>query len=124
MREHSMSWWSLGAAALAAATVTAAPARAQGPNDPITFAVTSALEGQKGLGRIFSAAGHGDVADTARDVERLIGNQRWARLASGEAEVIVSIENRERIERRRSTDKKGNVSIEHRYTADGTVEIA
>jgi hypothetical protein len=28
------------------------------------MSVTSALEGQKGIGRILSSAGHGDVADT------------------------------------------------------------
>lgn len=123
MRQHWQSLWTIGAAALAAISVTAAPATAQGPNDPIGMSVTSALEGQKGIGRILSAAGSGDVADTARDVERLVGNQRWARLVSGNPEVLISITNRERIERRRSYDKKGNLSIEHRYTADGTVEI-
>jgi PDZ domain-containing protein len=123
MREHGQSYWTFGAAALAAFTVTAAPATAQGANDPIGIAVTSALEGQKGIGRILSAAGSGDVADTARDIERLVGNQRWARLVSGSPEVVITIHNRERIERRRSYDKKGNLSIEHRYSADGTVEI-
>jgi hypothetical protein len=123
MRHHWRSCWTYGAAILAALTVTAAPATAQGPNDPISFSVTSALEGQKGIGRILSSAGHGDVADTARDIERLVGTQRWARLVSGNPEVIISITNRERIERRRTYDKKGNESIEHRYSADGTVEI-
>ena len=123
MRKHWQSFWTFGAAALAACLVTAAPATAQGPNDPIGISVTSSLEGQKGLGRIFSAAGSGDVADTERDIERLVGNQRWARLVSGNPEVLITITNRERVERRRSTDKNGNVSIDHRYTAEGYVEI-
>jgi hypothetical protein len=113
--------WTLAAAVLAVG-VSGPSASAQGPNDPISVTVTSSMEGEKGLSRILSAAGRGDVADTARDIERLVANTRWARLVSSNPEVVVTIANRERIERRRSYDKKGNVSIDHRYTADGVVE--
>lgn len=111
-----------GVAALAGGA-PAAVARAQEPNAAIAVSVTSSLEGEKGLGRIFSAAGRGDAAATANDVERLLARMRWARLVSREPEVVVTIDSRERYERGRRTDKKGNVSIDHHYRADGSVEV-
>src|SRR6185295_18175660 len=84
---------------------------------PITVAVRSSLEGQKGLGRIFSAAGSGDVARTSDDVEMKLQNERWLRMVNGdEAEVLVTITQRERIERSHKVDKEGRESIDHRYT--------
>lgn len=112
----------VGAAALAAA-LSATAVAAEEPNAPIAVSVTSSLEGEKGLGRILSAAGRGDAAATAREMQRLLGNARWARLVSRDPEVVVTIDSRERFERNRRTDKKGNVSIDHRYRADGSVEI-
>jgi hypothetical protein len=111
-----------GAAALASG-VPAALVSADEPNAPIAVAVTSSLEGEKGLGRIFSAAGRGDAAATANDVERLLARMRWARLVSRDPEVVVTIDSRERYERGRRTDNKGKVSIDHRYRADGSVEV-
>jgi hypothetical protein len=112
----------VGAAALAAALAATASV-AEESNAPIAVSVTSSLEGEKGLGRIFSAAGRGDVAHTATDVERLLAHARWARLVSRDPEVVVTIDSRERIERNRNRDKKGNISIDHRYRADGSVEV-
>jgi hypothetical protein len=118
------AWWTGGAAVLAAWAATAVPAAAQAGNEPISVSVRSSLEGQKGLSRIFSSAGRGDVDDTARDVERLLGHARWLRVVSNDSEVLVTIDSRERVERRRTVDKKGKESIEHRYRAEGTVEMS
>lgn len=120
-RVQARFFW-IGAAAVAAA-LAAADAWTAEPNAPIAVTVTSSLEGEKGLSRILSAAGRGDVGRTAIDVERLLAASRWARLVSREPEVRVSIDSRERYERGRKTDDKGNVSIDHRYRADGSVEI-
>jgi hypothetical protein len=119
-----MRFFWIGAAALAAA-LAATAGWADEINAPIAIAVTSSLEGEKGLSRILSAAGRGDVADTAREVESLLAgpNRRWARIVSEEPEAIVVIENRERVERSRSRDKKGNITINHTYRAEGAVEI-
>ena len=119
-----MRFFWMGAAALAAA-LAATAGGAEEVNAPIAIAVTSSLEGEKGLSRILSAAGRGDVADTARDVESLLAgpNRRWARIVSEEPEAIVVIENRERVERSRSRDKKGNITINHTYRVEGAVEI-
>jgi hypothetical protein len=101
------------------------PASAADSSSPITVTVRSALEGQKGLGRIFSAAGSGDVARTADDVEDELQEERWLRLVSGDdAEVLVTITQRERVERSRKVDKDGKESINHRYSARGVVEVA
>ena len=63
-RVHVKFFW-MGAAAVTAA-LAATAGRAEEVNAPIAIAVTSSLEGEKGLSRILSAAGRGDVADTAR----------------------------------------------------------
>ncbi len=123
MRVDIRSFWIGGTAVVAAWSATAAPAAAQEPNAPIAVSVTSSLEGEKGLNRILSAAGRGDVADSARDLELLFAHARWARLVSRDPEAVVTIDARERIERSRSYDKKGNVSINHRYRVDASVEM-
>jgi hypothetical protein len=117
-----MRFFWIGAAAVGAA-LAATAGWADEVNAPIAIAVTSSLEGEKGLSRILSAAGRGDVADTARDVESLLAGNRWARLVSEEPEAIVVIDNRERVERSRSRDKKGNITINHTYRVEGAVEI-
>lgn len=94
-------------------------------SDPISVYVTSSLEGEKGLGRVFSSASKGDVGASADDVEELLRRHRWLRVeGSKEAEVVVTIESRERYERKRSTDKEGKESIDHRYKVYGTVDVA
>jgi hypothetical protein len=91
---------------------------------PISVYVTSSLEGEKGLGRVFSSASKGDVGASANDVEDLLRSRPWLRMASSnEAEVLVTIESRERYERRRSTDKEGKESIDHRYKVSGSVDV-
>jgi hypothetical protein len=94
-------------------------------SDPISVYVTSSLEGEKGLGRVFSSASKGDVGASADDVEDLLRRHRWLRVGvSNDAEVVVTVESRERFERRRSTDKEGKESIDHRYKIYGTVDVA
>jgi hypothetical protein len=112
------------AAPLALALLAVLPlARAEG-STPISVYVTSSLEGEKGLGRVFSSASKGDVGASANDVQDLLRRRRWLRTeASKDAEVVVTVESRERIERRRSTDKEGKESIDHRYKLYGTVDV-
>lgn len=117
-----MRFFLVGGAAMAAA-LAATAGRAEEGNAPIAIAVTSSLEGEKGLNRILSAAGRGDVADSARDVESLLAGNRWARLVSRDPEAVVTIESRERVERSRSRDKKGNITINHNYKVEGAVDI-
>jgi hypothetical protein len=114
----------LVSAPLLAAVLLLPPTAAQA-GSPVTVRVTSSLEGEKGLGRVFSAASRGDVSATADDVEGLLRSRRWIRLEdSDRAEVVITIQGRERYERRRTTDKEGKESIDHRYKASGTVEVA
>lgn len=112
--------------AFAVLTLASAVAMSAEPsaNAPIGVHVTSSLQGEKGLGRILSAAGRGDVDDTAREVQRLLRPRRWVSIvADDEAEVLITVESRERSERLRVKDKEGRETIEHRYRADAAVEI-
>ena len=92
-------------------------------NAPISVQVSSALAGEKGFGKLMSSASTGDTDDTARDVERELQKLRWMRVVDRDAEVKVTVDRRERTETSRSTDKKGGVTINHRYTASATVLI-
>lgn len=114
------------AAALALISLTAAglPIAASGAdNAPITVQVSSALAGERGFSKIMSSASTGDTDATARDVERELQKMRWMRVVEREPEVKITIDRRERTETSRSTDKKGGVTINHRYTASATVLI-
>jgi len=114
------------AAALTLLALTAGAARsaaAVADTAPITVQVSSSLASERGFGRIMSSASTGDTDATARDVDRDLQKLRWLRVVERDAEVKVTIDRRERTETSRSTDKKGGVTINHRYTASATVLI-
>jgi hypothetical protein len=90
---------------------------------PITVNVSSALASERGFGKIMSSASTGDVDATARDVERELQKLRWLRVVERDPEVKVTVDRRERTETSRSTDKKGGVTINHRYTASASLQI-
>jgi hypothetical protein len=90
---------------------------------PIAVQVSSALSGERGFSKLMSSASTGDTDDTARDVERDLQKLRWLRMVERDPEVKVTVDRRERTETSRSTDKKGGVTINHRYTASATVLI-
>jgi hypothetical protein len=111
------------AISLIAFSALAAPYSTAADNAPISVHVSSALAGEKGFGKLMSSASTGDTDDTARDVERELQKLRWMRVVEREPEVKVTVDRRERTETSRSTDKKGGVTINHRYTASATVLI-
>jgi hypothetical protein len=98
-------------------------AAANSDNAPITIHVSSSLANEKGFGRMMSSASTGDTDATARDLERDLQKYRWLRVVERDPEVKVTVDRRERTETSRSTDKKGGVTINHRYTATATVQI-
>lgn len=109
---------------LLALSVGAAPyAAAAADTAPIAVQISSSLASERGFGRIMSSASTGDTDATARDVERDLQKLRWLRVVERDAEVKVTVDRRERTETSRSTDKKGGVTINHRYTASATVQI-
>ena len=110
---------------LLALSVGAAPSAAAAGADtaPISVHVSSALSGERGFSKIMSSASTGDTDATARDVERDLQKHRWLRMVERDPEVKVTVDRRERTETSRSTDKKGGVTINHRYTASATVLI-
>ena len=110
------------ALALLSLAVPAAQA-ADGDNAPIAVHVTSALSEERGFGKLMSSATTGDVEATARDVETELRKHRWIQLVDRNPEVVVNVDKRERIETSKSTNKKGEVTINHRYTASATVRI-
>ena len=110
---------------LLALSVGAAPyaAAANADTAPIAVQVSSSLASERGFSRIMSSASSGDTDATARDVERDLQKLRWLRVVERDPEVKVTVDRRERSETGRSTDKKGGVTINHRYTASATVLI-
>jgi len=110
---------------LLALSVGAAPyaAAASDDNAPIAVQVSSSLASERGFSRIMSSASTGDTDATARDVERDLQTLRWLRVVERDPEVKVTVDRRERTETSRSTDKKGGVTINHRYTASASVQI-
>jgi hypothetical protein len=100
----------------------AAPAFAA-DNEPVAVSVTSALDGERGFGKLMSSASTGDVEDTARDVESQLRKYPWLEVVGRDPEVTVVVDRRERTETSRSTNKKGEVTINHRYTASATLMI-
>jgi hypothetical protein len=110
---------------LLALSVAAAPnaAAANADTAPIAVHVSSSLASERGFGRIMSSASTGDTDATARDVERGLQKLRWLRVVERDPEVQVTVDRRERTETSRSTDKKGGVTINHRYTASATMTI-
>lgn len=113
------------AVSLLALSVGAAPhaAAANADTAPIAVQVSSSLAGERGFSRIVSSAATGDTDDTARDVERELQKHRWLRVVERDPEVKVTVDRRERTETSRTTDKKGGVTINHRYTASASVQI-
>jgi hypothetical protein len=110
---------SLALLALALAPSLAAAA----DNAPVTIHISSSLAGEHGFSKIMSSASSGDVDATARDVERELQKLRWLRAVERDAEVLVTVDRRERTETSRSTNKKGEVTINHRYTASASLQI-
>ena len=110
---------------LLALSAGAAPhaAAASADTAPIAVHVSSSLAGERGFSKIMSSAGSGDTDATARDVERDLQKFRWLRMVERDPEVKVTVDRRERTETSRSTDKKGGVTINHRYTASASVQI-
>jgi PDZ domain-containing protein len=110
---------------LLALSVGAAPyAVAAGADTaPIAVQISSSLANERGFSKIMSSASSGDTDATARDVERDLQKLRWLRVVERDPEVKVTVDRRERTETSRSTDKKGGVTINHRYTASATVLI-
>lgn len=113
------------ALSLLALSVGAAPnaAAANSDNAPITVQVQSALANEKGFGRLMSSASTGDTDATARDLERDLQKYRWLQVVPRDPEVKITVDRRERTETSRTTDKKGGVTINHRYTATATLEV-
>jgi PDZ domain-containing protein len=109
----------LAALSLVAPALTAA----DGDNAPIAVHVTSALAEERGFSKLMSSATTGDVEATARDVETALRKHKWIQLVDRNPDVIVNVDKRERIETSRSTNKKGELTINHRYTASATVRV-
>jgi len=111
--------------ALAFVALLAVPAAqaADGDNAPIAVHVTSALAEERGFSKLMSSASTGDVEATARDVETALRKHKWIQLVDRNPDVIVNVDKRERIETSKSTNKKGEVTINHRYTASATVRV-
>jgi hypothetical protein len=112
-----------GPLALAVLIAAAPTAAAEKDTAPISVQVTSALAGEKGFGRIMSSASTGDVEDTASDLEGQLRKFPWLQLVGRDPEVTVLVDRRSRTETSRTTNKKGEVTINHRYTASATVAI-
>jgi hypothetical protein len=110
---------------LALAVVLAAPAlqAADADNAPIAVQITSSLAEERGFSKLLSSASTGDVEATARDVETQLRKHRWMQLTDRNPEVVVNVDKRERIETSKSTNNKGEVTINHRYTASATVRV-
>jgi hypothetical protein len=108
-----------------AVSFAAAPDAAAAKSDtaPITVHVSSSLANEKGFGRMMSSASTGDTDATARDLERDLQKFRWLQVVQRDPEVKVTVDRRERTETSRTTDKKGGVTINHRYTATATLEV-
>jgi hypothetical protein len=111
-------------AGLALVMLSATAALAQDAQGPITIQVTTSLDvqGKKGFKRFLSEIDRGDVSDSARDVERVLGRYRWARLVPSSPEMLVVIESRERNEQDRWEGKDGD-TIDHVYAIEATIEI-
>jgi len=109
---------------LALVTLSASRAPAQDIQGPVTIQVTTSLDvqGKKGFKRFLSEIDRGDVGDSARDVERILGHYRWARLVSSSPEMLVVIESRERNEQDRWEGKDGD-TIDHLYGIEATIEV-
>lgn len=110
-------------APLAALAVLAGGAAAAADTAPIAVQVTSSLSSERGFGRLMSSAASGDVEATARDLEGDLQKFRWLRMVDRDPEVKVVVDRRGRTETSRSTNKKGEVTINHRYTASATLVI-
>ena len=103
--------------------VVPAAQAADGDNAPIAVHVSSALAEERGFSKLLSSASTGDVEATARDVETALRKHKWIQLVDRNPDVIVNVDKRERIETSKSTNKKGEVTINHRYTASATVRV-
>ena len=106
-----------------ALSLGAAPHARSADTAPVSVHVSSSLAAERGFGRIMSSASTGDTDATARDVERELQKLRWLRVVERDPEVNITVDRRERTETSRSTDKKGGVTINHRYTASATLQI-
>ena len=86
------------------------------------------VEQERGLGRLLYRAVSGDMEDSARDVERLLEHQPWARVVrrheKEDAEALLVIESRDRRWLSRRSDRNRNETIEHRYTLRAVLEVA
>ena len=109
--------------ALAVVSLVATAVYADVDNAPISVQITSSLSGERGFSKLMSSASTGDVEATAREVETQLRKHRWMQLTDRNPEVVVNVDKRERIETSRSTNKKGEVTINHRYTASATVRV-
>ncbi len=108
-----------------AALILVVPAAhaADGDNAPIAVHVSSSLAEERGFSKLLSSASTGDVEATARDVETALRKHKWIQLVDRNPDVVVNVDKRERIETSRSTNKKGELTINHRYTASATVRV-
>jgi len=111
------------AASLLASFVAGASFAANNDTAPIAVQVTSPMASERGLSKIMAGAASGDTEASARDVERALQTLRWLRFVERDPEVKVTIDRRERTETSRSTDKKGGVTIYHRYTASASLQL-
>jgi hypothetical protein len=111
------------AAGLLASSFAAASSAANSDNAPISVQVSSPMASERGLSKILSGAATGDTEATARDVERALQPIRWLRIVDHDPEVKVTIDRRERTETSRTTDKKGGVTVNHRYTASASLQL-
>ncbi len=108
---------------LGLAVLLAATAGADEDNAPIAVQVSSALSNEKGFGRLMSSAASGDVEDTASDLVGQLRKYPWMTVVGNDPDVTVVVDRRARAETSRSTDKKGGVTVNHRYEASATVTI-
>ena len=109
---------------LAVALALAAPAMAADSDTaPIAVQVTSSLSDERGFGRLMAGAASGDTEATARDLVGDLQGYRWMRVVDRDPEVKVIVERRGRTETSRSTDKKGRVTINHRYEASASLVV-
>ena len=109
---------------LALCLAASAAIAADSNNAPIAVEITSkSNEGGSTFSRIISGAVQGDTDATAHDLVGDLQKYHWLRVVDRDPEVTVAVTRRSRTETSRNTNKKGEVTVNHKYSASAAVSI-
>lgn len=125
LQSHRLATAALGAAVgLLLAGLGPAPASAADAGARITVRVETADSGRGGLAGLLLSGNRGDVQRLVWDLQERLEHERWIETVMSDPEVYITIDRRERVELRRHIDKKGDETIDHRYTGHGLAQVA